>query len=376
MTSAHLLCLTVAACLNGLAPATSHGQRPSHDGPAADTIVVIERLCDTCSIAATRIVTLGSDEGPGAVGRPALVALDARGRYWVSSVDDPVIQVYDSAGTFLRTVGRNGDGPGEFRMINVIKSSPMGVHVFDNASARWTKLNLDFRLSGTSTVQGEPHSARIVEDGAILGAIVPTRNAVGFTLHKVNDKGQIVRSFGDTQIPYREDLRHLFQRTIGEDSDSLYFWAARQSEYAFERCSAESFHCQLFVREARWFRPHTRGIEPNRSESPAPVLVAVSSDNARYVWTLVWVADARWRSAVGGQGHTQRITDISKYFDTVVERIDVLSGQVVASRRIDLAIEDFIGPSMVYAFRLDENDIPRVEIMRLAAASEVARRPD
>lgn len=48
------------------------------------------------------------------------VAEDPEGRFYVLNFGDRRIQVFDSAGTFLRTVGRKGKGPGEF-------TSPMGV---------------------------------------------------------------------------------------------------------------------------------------------------------------------------------------------------------------------------------------------------------
>lgn len=42
------------------------------------------------------------------------VAEDAQGRFYVANFGDKRILVFDSAGTYLRTIGRGGRGPGEF----------------------------------------------------------------------------------------------------------------------------------------------------------------------------------------------------------------------------------------------------------------------
>lgn len=56
------------------------------------------------------------DSGAEALVNPGYVAaMDGEGRTYV--VDEPpvAIKVFDSTGTFVRTIGRNGEGPGEYR---------------------------------------------------------------------------------------------------------------------------------------------------------------------------------------------------------------------------------------------------------------------
>lgn len=49
--------------------------------------------------------------------RPSDVAEDEQGRIYISDFKESHIKVFDAAGTFLRTIGRAGQGPGDFRSL-------------------------------------------------------------------------------------------------------------------------------------------------------------------------------------------------------------------------------------------------------------------
>jgi hypothetical protein len=52
--------------------------------------------------------------GAGELIRPQDVTMDAAGRLYVAESDPALIKQYDSLGRFIRTIGRNGSGPGEY----------------------------------------------------------------------------------------------------------------------------------------------------------------------------------------------------------------------------------------------------------------------
>ena len=58
----------------------------------------------------------GEDGGPSEIGQPQSLAVDDAGRIYVADTKPSVIKVYHPDGTFLRTIGREGEGPGEFRV--------------------------------------------------------------------------------------------------------------------------------------------------------------------------------------------------------------------------------------------------------------------
>lgn len=58
----------------------------------------------------------GGGDGPGELIDPGAIGVDGAGRVYVVDSKPAVIKVYDSAGGFVRTIGREGAGPGEFRV--------------------------------------------------------------------------------------------------------------------------------------------------------------------------------------------------------------------------------------------------------------------
>lgn len=54
-------------------------------------------------------------EGPGALGNVVSLAVDGHGAFYVADRTARQVLVFDAEGTFVRSLGRAGDGPGEFR---------------------------------------------------------------------------------------------------------------------------------------------------------------------------------------------------------------------------------------------------------------------
>lgn len=58
----------------------------------------------------------GGDEGPGELIDPQSFAADGEGRLYVVDSKPAIIKVFDRDGSFIRAIGRDGSGPGEFRV--------------------------------------------------------------------------------------------------------------------------------------------------------------------------------------------------------------------------------------------------------------------
>jgi len=106
---------------------------------------------------AADVVSIGVDEGEAAymLNRPFDLKVDAEGRIYVLDWGDTQIQVYDAQGVYVRTIGRKGQGPGEFDTPCYFDISGDGrLFIMDGRNQRVTVFDLegthlrDFRVQG------------------------------------------------------------------------------------------------------------------------------------------------------------------------------------------------------------------------------------
>lgn len=75
---------------------------------------------DSSARGAWKLVEVGRiapEEGePGELVEPWGLTVDAQGRVYVADRKPAVIKVFDRQGVLIRTIGREGEGPGEFRV--------------------------------------------------------------------------------------------------------------------------------------------------------------------------------------------------------------------------------------------------------------------
>ena len=160
-------------------------------------VVSGEVTCEDCVITLDTVVSIGGLDGPGlhVIDRFSRVTVDRRGRFLVSGSGPPEISVFDSTGKFLRTVGRRGDGPGEYRHIRYVGVGPRYIHVFDFKAGR-TMLNHEFAVVRTDRFPGVVDFGVVKSNGEVVfAADVPTAESVGHQLHVLNPSGELV-SYG------------------------------------------------------------------------------------------------------------------------------------------------------------------------------------
>jgi len=97
--------------------------------------------------------------GPEVFGRVGSVLVDGLDRMWVVDGQANEVRVFDAEGRFVRTVGRRGSGPGEFRRIGPAFHGPQGeIWVEDLALSRWERFDTTgARVGG---VRGLPYPDR------------------------------------------------------------------------------------------------------------------------------------------------------------------------------------------------------------------------
>jgi 6-bladed beta-propeller protein len=136
----HCVVTTIALLLGSprLEPGL-HGQSPQdrklRDGSSSERI----------ELKFTLVRSIGSLDGTrDAFGNIWDVALDSRGRIYVADVGQSHVTVFDSAGSFVRTIGRRGSGPGEFHQpMQLGIDNADTLFVYDVGLRRLTKFSPD-----------------------------------------------------------------------------------------------------------------------------------------------------------------------------------------------------------------------------------------
>jgi hypothetical protein len=141
------------------------------------------------------------------------VAEDPEGRFYVINFGDRRIQVFDSAGTFIRNVGRKGKGPGEFTSpMSVAAVGSDGLWLLETVPARIMK----FRRSTGEFVDNVPiESKQLIPSRMTVGG--DGRVAMEFKTMLQATSHVVSRSF----VAWVDTARGSLQRVVEFDSTTL-----------------------------------------------------------------------------------------------------------------------------------------------------------
>ena len=328
--------------------------------------------CSACRITVTTVVTLGTDDGPGAINtRPLGVDVDGRGRYWVVPLADgsAVPIVFASGGQLARVAGRRGEGPGEFRaVIDAVPLPGDSVLLVDNATRRGTiigpnlepvrfiqvpePLQYNVVISWPDAVVGMSHYAGGGRGGPVL-------HAMAFD----SASARVTRSFGP--VWSMRDLRtmeqtvaRLFQATTG-------IWSILPQRYRIDQWNLDGQLLAALERQPEWFGTESLTMG-TRDTPPPPRFTAVAEDGAGRLWTFVAVAAPTWREGWPKDEGEFRVAAFSmeKMYRTMVEVLDLKAGQVIARRQLDYWIIGTLPEDRAVVYTVSADGFPRLRIVR------------
>ena len=345
---------------------------------AAQEVVEIPRQlgCRGCAIEVERIAVLGEEDGPGIIESDATeAAVDSRGRYFLFHAYAPYVKVFDARGRYVKTLGAEGQGPGEFRGVGIVRvSAGDTIHVFDsdNSTHSIFSPSLSFLRSHRLDFLPQLEAVALDANRAVVAVPIRTPARVGFPLHLV-DRGRIVRSFGSERGAFRPDIPYFDDRTIAPAGPGR-IWSAHRNRYHIELWSTDGRKLRELRRSVDWFRPHASSGFASPSTPPAPLLQQVWQDRAGRLWVRTVVADPNWRRAVQRGGpHGYTVQDYDGYRDTVIEVIDPQRGRVLASRRFPMMV-DLLGEDRLGTVMTGPDDVPRYVVWRLRLSTPSPRR--
>ena len=331
--------------------------------------------CSQCGLELVQVAELGNEYGePGGQGTLITLARTSRGEFLAAYSETPFeIVVHDSSGLVVRKIGRRGQGPGEFRRIVKIVVTPGDtINVADRGNARISVLSPSGTLVRSVSMPQFAYDFLPLSNGRMLvNANVPSVDRAGLPLHLVAADGTIGSSFGAETAVFRPDLTHLLMRSLSTQS-AASIWVAYRTEYRIEEWSRDLNRKRVIVRNADWFRPYLQITSVSPDSPPQPHLIAAQPDGRGRLWTLSRVPDREWRRGIAktmSEGREiYRIVDPGLALDGMLELLDLTSGKVVASRRVNALLGDFIDAEHVVAVSNDgpvrRNRVYRVRLVQ------------
>jgi hypothetical protein len=196
----------------------------------------------------------GEDGSPGEIGQPQSLAVDEAGRVYIVDTKPAVIKVFAPDGALIRTIGGDGEGPGEFRVgFIAVRDGHLVLHdprlartsVWDTSGVfrkswhssccYWSDIQLDSRqriyvpsmLGGKpgATPRGTPY-VRWSIDGAELDTVwVPYRESGKvWSVSVKGPDGKMMKSMS-TSVPLMPGL----ERALHPDSGIVFGWSGEYS---------------------------------------------------------------------------------------------------------------------------------------------------
>lgn len=337
-----------------------------------------EDLCTTCELSLEHVVRLGDREGPGRVMQLRAMARDPEGRYWVAHPDGAMggasrIWIFDSAGVFVRTIGRRGEGPGEYGAITRIRFRRGDtVEIYSGDPRRRTVLGPDRSVVSTNPVPLNFMRSVFLPDGrAMLVDHMATPDRAGYPLQLVEPSGEVVRSLGAVEPEYdpREPMR--LSRVVAAGPDGGSVWTVGRGDYRIELWDTTGTRRAVLQRDADWFEPYVLGtpLEPD-GPPPPPQVSLMTRDAEGRLWIAVLVAADDWRAGFSRAENGRYEPQIAQIYDTILEVVEPSTGRLLASRRFtDHSFSVFLDGSLIVSYEEDEAGYPFLDVWRFSLDS-------
>ena len=307
--------------------------------------------CDMCRITMDTIASLGGPEGQGlgVVTELSVVAVDGRGRFLIAELRQNEFSVFDASGKFIRTVGRQGEGPGEYQIgISQIAVGPQFIHVFESHRGR-TLLDHAFNVVRTDRFPWADHS-RVRVRSRFRGCRDDGRHS---------DAGS-----GQAQFPHPQPVGgdHVLRRESGPG------WFQRDGLRGDDVGRAGVGHPRRTVeagcRNPRVVRTIDRTVEAfdrgPRGRWPGTGSSGIKLDESGYLWILWFTPDPEWTEpeVTLQPGQTPPDPPMQRAFDDYLDVFDPRTGRTLARHWSDETIRfvNGYGESALYVYAIEQNN--------------------
>jgi hypothetical protein len=341
--------------------------------------VLLAPSCPRCSIVTERIGRIGGDGGASddARGFFDLQVLDA-GSVLAVPIHVHEVWITDFKGNILKRIGRDGEGPGEFRRPwSAFVGPGDSISIYDRQLARVSLFTLDgtfhrsFRVpAGVNTLLPIGGTQAVVV-GRLAAPDVHLADKLSvFPVHLVRGDS-VQKSFGE--IVRKIDPREGFQmdRILVPYQGSILI-LNRSYHYTIDRWGPTGLFIGRLVREPQWFPPFEHYGSVNPVTPPSPIIFASWVDNHDQLWVIGGRAAPTWKKAIAdqpsaGEGGSQafRILRPDLYLEGFVEVIDLRLQTLVATATLPIEAHYALGKGVVGVVKDDATAGKYLELYRL-----------
>lgn len=317
------------------------------------------------SISTRSVVRLGGD-----MNQETLLVLgsrvtrDGRGRFYVAPTGDPgKIAAFSSEGEYLQSIGREGDGPDEFRGIYGLATGPAdSLYVFDRQGM--AVVSPQYRTTRRVRLPNRVTDAVVLDGGAVLLAMpLWSGDGVGRPVHLLIGD-EIAASFGEAREAVRRTRPETFHRLLAADGTER-FWTGRINRFVFEHWDLNLGRVGVSRPSPAWFRTWDEG-RLSQDWMGDHTLIDLDLDSAGLLWTFTRVPDRAGSQSIE-QVLTVTVGTLCANADGKISAVDPSTEAELASIRVG-CIAFSLGDGIFGVFGETPSGVVYVDIMEAELA--------
>jgi len=156
---------------------------------------------------------------------PVRIVQDSSGNIYVSDQKRHAVMCFDSSGKFIRKIGQQGQGPGDFSTPGAIFVTKDHLVVREIENSRFQYLDLEGKYLRSFKVFREYYCFIIDENDLVIGApLLYSRNNVRNLIDVLSPEGKLLYSFGEPLI-FKHDSLILNRLKLGLNKKGELFVA-------------------------------------------------------------------------------------------------------------------------------------------------------